>query len=369
MHNSPPDEVPDGLTAGEYQRLVILYTLMGRQAQAIRAQSFLSELEKRENAAVQDDAAKRSRISSSDSNLDLDLNADSGSDSGSGSGSNVDSGDSGGSNAASSQPSFQMGQEAGLKFAETFMRLLGQMGDDQSGAGERESESAAERGDPLAEMKAQLREIGVPEVQVDECLTRLQEVLRMMNIQERPPREVPEGLSASEYFELAQRYKLAGWTEQARDSLNFAIELDGDGEYGRKAMRFLRSKIPRYPVPLVAEQLNIQGFNQMHLNELEAAHIFEQLIQEYPDFEWPYGNLGSLLIKRSQLARAEELLIKSVQINPYYINGWLHLARVYAVQSRFAEADNCLNRVADIDPDEPSWHRIGDLIKQLKNES
>jgi tetratricopeptide (TPR) repeat protein len=107
----------------------------------------------------------------------------------------------------------------------------------------------------------------------------------------------------------------------------------------------------------------------MFTDEVEAQQTFEHLVKEYPDFEWPYGNLGSLLIKRADLVRAEQLLIQSVQINPYYINGWLHLSRVYAIESRFAEADDCLKRVTDIDPDDPSWRGIRDLVEQLKKDS
>ncbi|HNG18142.1 MAG TPA: hypothetical protein PLI59_03150, partial [Candidatus Obscuribacter sp.] len=40
----PPDQVPEGLSAQEYQRLVALYTLMGRHTHATRALSYLSQL-------------------------------------------------------------------------------------------------------------------------------------------------------------------------------------------------------------------------------------------------------------------------------------------------------------------------------------
>ncbi|HMY05030.1 MAG TPA: tetratricopeptide repeat protein, partial [Candidatus Obscuribacter sp.] len=179
-------------------------------------------------------------------------------------------------------------------------------------------------------------------------------------------REVPEDLGAREYWELALRYKQVGWTEQARDALIMAIEIDGDGVVGRKAQCFLRSKIPKFPVPLMAEQMNIQGYNQMFTNEKEAKKTFKELVNQYPDFEWPYGNLGSLLIKEGDLGAAEEVLKQAVVINPYYINAWLHLSRVYAIESRYSEADECLERVLAIDPADPNWPGIRELVDQLK---
>lgn len=233
--------------------------------------------------------------------------------------------------------------------------------DEHSGSGSKEEER-----DPIVSMKEQLMEIGMTQEEAEEALQKLKQALRDMTRPNPPPREVPDALSAQEYWDLALRYKQVGWTEQARDALVMAIEIDGDGSVGKKAQCFLRSKIPRYPVPLMAEQLNIQGYNQMFQNEEEARRTFEKLVNQYPDFEWPYGNLGSLLIKSGDLDGAEDVLKQAVEINPYYINAWLHLSRVYAIESRFPEADDCLERVLAIDPEDPNWPGIRELVDQLK---
>lgn len=323
----PPDQVPEGLSIVEYQRLVALYTLMGRTRQATRALAYLSRLK---------------------------------------------SGDQ-----ASEEELKMVG--AGTKFAESLMKLLKSVADadqaeegqssqtnsEQSNfGGEKSPDSLSD--DPIYSMKEQLMSIGLSASEADEYLEKLKEALKDMSRPDPPPREVPQDLTAREYWELALRYKQVGWTEQARDALTLAIELDGDGKFGRKAMCFLRSKIPRFPVPLMAEQLNIQGYNQMLTNEEEARRTFENLVEQYPDFEWPYGNLGSLLIKEGDLSQAEAILVKAVSINPYYINAWLHLSRVYAIESRFAEADDCLDRVLAIDPSDPNWKGIRELVDQLK---
>src|SRR5262249_25745124 len=115
------------------------------------------------------------------------------------------------------------------------------------------------------------------------------------------------------------------------------------------------TKIPRNSVPYAAEQRNVLGFNQLCAGAIEGAHrTFQALIEECPDFEWPYGNLGSLLIQMGDIDAARDVLHKALSLNPDYTNAWLHLARLHALESDFAAAYECLARVAEIDPDEPA---------------
>jgi tetratricopeptide (TPR) repeat protein len=409
--SQPPEEVPEGLSAREYQRLIALYTLMGRHNHAAKAFSRLSENDQKLQAA----GLRESVLNDEPEHL------------GEGGSTGLQSADSppaselrpsSATNETSDGPDerklvvgphdqYVLGHQAGANFAQALLKLLqqltieavdkndklGTVGDSKSGSGKsskRDSgqDSIAGSGqdsgqssgqisgadadsgsdEPLTAMKEQLLSIGLSEDEAQEYVQKLRQALADMTQAEPPPRELPEDLSAEEYWQLAVRYKQVGWTEQARDALTTAIELDGDGPVGIKARSFLRSKIPRYPVPLMAEQLNIQGYNQMFVNENEAQRMFENLVKDYPDFEWPYGNLGSLLIKRGRLEEAQELLIKAVQINPYYINGWLHLSRVYAIQENFSAAEECLQRVTAIDASDPNWKGIRDLVDQLKSD-
>lgn len=355
----PPDDVPEGLSAIEYQRLVALYTLMNRHAQATRALSYLTRV--------------RNAARDLEKGVALDPQA------------GVDDAEA----AKAKEEEERKAGQGGAEFADALLALLRQVSaedennenqaldveiDDELPPDLRNEEtqddggetSKEEERDPIVSMKEQLMEIGMTQEEAEEALQKLKQALRDMTRPNPPPREVPDSLSAQEYWDLALRYKQVGWTEQARDALVLAIEIDGDGSVGKKAQCFLRSKIPRYPVPLMAEQLNIQGYNQMFQNEAEARRTFEKLVSQYPDFEWPYGNLGSLLIKSGDLDGAEDVLKQAVEINPYYINAWLHLSRVYAIESRFSEADDCLERVLAIDPEDPNWPGIRELVDQLK---
>ena len=405
--SQPPEEVPEGLSAREYQRLIALYTLMGRHNHAAKAFSRLSENDQKLQAAglresMLSDEPEASNQGSPASDGVSDGGSDGCSDSASGgndAGASADDAGVSASGIGESEKSlvvgphgqYVLGHQAGANFAQALLKLLQQLtieavdkndklgtGADlkpgsgqESGQGSGQGSSSGDDADsdePLTAMKEQLLSIGLSEAEAQEYVQKLRQALADMTQAEPPPRELPEDLTAEEYWQLAVRYKQVGWTEQARDALTTAIELDGDGPVGIKSRSFLRSKIPRYPVPLMAEQLNIQGYNQMFVNENEAQRMFENLVKDYPDFEWPYGNLGSLLIKRGRLEKAQELLIKAVQINPYYINGWLHLSRVYAIQENFSAAEDCLQRVTAIDASDPNWKGIRDLVEQLKSD-
>ncbi|CAN5567134.1 hypothetical protein BH11CYA1_BH11CYA1_26920 [soil metagenome] len=418
--SQPPEEVPEGLSAREYQRLIALYTLMGRHNHAAKAFSRLSENDQKLQAAglresllivdrdlldqdglapgldkvagndsqsndpvdfadTKDSAVSKGSAASKDSAVSKDF-AESKDDSVS---KDKLPSDEVGGIVVGPHDQYVLGHQAGANFAQSLLKLLQQLtieavdkndrlaGDhieEQKSGGVSNKTSDEDADEPLTAMKEQLLSIGLSETEAQEYVQKLRQALAEMTQAEPPPRELPENLAAEEYWQLAVRYKQVGWTEQARDALTMAIEIDGDGAVGIKSRSFLRSKIPRYPVPLMAEQLNIQGYNQMFVNESEAQRMFENLVKDYPDFEWPYGNLGSLLIKRGRLGTAQELLIKAVQINPYYINGWLHLSRVYAIQENFSAAEDCLQRVTAIDASDPNWKGIRDLIEQLKSD-
>lgn len=181
-----------------------------------------------------------------------------------------------------------------------------------------------------------------------------------------PPREVPEGLSAQEYYKLGVQYKSMGWTEQARDALNFALEDNSDAETTASAKRFLRTKIPRFPVPLLAEQKNIEGFNLMATGDVVAARsTFEELIAQFPDFEWPYGNLAVLCLHDGQIPKAKDLLEQALEINPDYVNGWLHMATAKGLELDLDGARKCVERALESDPTDTAAKAMRDALNEL----
>lgn len=181
-----------------------------------------------------------------------------------------------------------------------------------------------------------------------------------------PTRDLPEGRQAEQYVELGLKYKDMGWTEQARDSFERAIELDAESDAADLARKYLRTKVPRLPVPHYAVRKNIAGHRQMvaGFNDY-ARRTFEELIADYPDFEWPYGNLGLILIRKGEIDRAEEILNRALDINPSYLNAWLHLARAQAVRLNLPEAKSCLDRALKLDPDDNNAKTFRILLDYL----
>lgn len=309
----PPKDVPSDLTVAEYKKLAVRYSLIGWVEQAAIASRKAEQFVEGEVGCTIADEGEQSDSAAA------------------------------------------AGAAAGAALADALMKLFTQTqgADDESG------------GDALAGALAQLSALGVPEEETDKLLAALS---NLASSQVAPPSDVPEGLSAKEYLELGMRYKAVGWTEQARDALQYAIELDENGEFGKSALTFLRSKVPRHPVPMMAVQTNIQGFNQMAGGDSATAEAtFEKLLQDYPDFEWPYGNLGSLLLHSGRLDEAEKVLNRALEINPYYLNAVLHLARLHAVNDDLGNCIKCLDRAKEIDANDSMAQEIREVLANLSN--
>jgi tetratricopeptide (TPR) repeat protein len=316
----PPNEVPDGLTASEYRKLGLQYSLMGKTLEATEAMQKSAE-------------AKASA----------------------------------GEIPSDQQMQYQAGAQFGASLISLLMKSMVPGQDKENG----DNPAEPKKGDPFEELRSQLKAQKVPDEKIEEFVNTIRQSVSQMKHAKPdvPPRDVPSGLSCEEYYKLGKRYKEAGWMEQSRDALHYAIERDPEGETGFLARRFLRTKLPRLPVPLVAEKENICGFNQMFAGNLETAQkTFESLIERYPDFEWPYGNLGSLLVRKGEFERALKVLDKALQINPHYVNAWLHRARAMAILSRFEAAQECLEKATVADPEDQTVKSIKTLIDQLKNE-
>ncbi len=175
-----------------------------------------------------------------------------------------------------------------------------------------------------------------------------------------PPEKVPDGKSAREYYDLGVQYKTLGWTEQGRYALQKAIELGNGDQYAKRAKIYLETKLPRYPVPQEAVLMNIKGYNaDSKFTHGEAEKIWVECIKKYPKFEWPYGNLGDLYIEQGKFKEGEALLMKSLEINPSYVNAWLHLADSKRKQRDFESARKYIKKALELDP--------GDERAQLMN--
>jgi tetratricopeptide (TPR) repeat protein len=202
------------------------------------------------------------------------------------------------------------------------------------------------------------------------CLEYFRQVSQMAQPRKKNvlPRDVPQGLTAEQYFALGIQYRTLGWTEQARDALILVTESSQDDDLTISAQRFLKTKIPRFPVPLLAEQRHIEGFNRMATGDQQGARkAFEELIEDFPDFEWPYGQLSVIFLQEGETAKAKKLLKRALAINPNYIGGWLHMATAKGLELDFDGAQACVDKALDADPTDAAALAMQDALKQLKD--
>ena len=104
-------------------------------------------------------------------------------------------------------------------------------------------------------------------------------------------------------------------------------------------------------MPEEAISMNIQGYNTK--DKSKAKKIFENCIAKYPNFEWPYLNLGSIYLNQGNTAKAEELLTKTLSINPDSVEGLCLLAETKRREKDFAGATKYINQALERDPDDP----------------
>ncbi|MBS1952648.1 MAG: hypothetical protein JST89_00535 [Cyanobacteria bacterium SZAS-4] len=309
MIKIPPLVLPDGLSEQEYRRLSVLYILMGRTDLATQANDRLSP-----------------SIKFGDPQFN-DLSVD---------------------------EKFSLSADAGKDFALKLMKIAEDAKTDRAGLSEK-----------LMAALEPLRGAVSDEV-LDQLAKTAASSIGEAYDAPLPPRNVPKGLSAEEYFELGKKYRTCGWTELAREALKRAIDMDKEGITGTSALQYLRTTVPRYPVPLMAEQLNIQGFNLMESDPRAAKKIFLGLIEKYPEFEWPYSNVGHIYLRSGDLTPAEEHFADAIKINPHYANAWIGLGRINTLRSKFNEAKACMNKAAEIASAESVAGFIS-LIEQIQD--
>ena len=136
--------------------------------------------------------------------------------------------------------------------------------------------------------------------------------------------------------------------------------------WDREPCAFCVTKIPRHPVPHHAVKKNIWGHSHLCVvNSTMPKRHSRNLIKDYPDFEWPYGNLGAVYIQQGKIGNAKDVLSKAMDINGDYLNAWLHLARAKAAVLEVREAQGCIDKAVRLDPDDQAAQSLKTLIDFL----
>jgi len=177
---------------------------------------------------------------------------------------------------------------------------------------------------------------------------------------------LPDGLSADEYLKLGKQYKQNGWITLSQDSLARAQELAPDTATATDARRYLLTKVPKPRVTLEVEQRNLEGYHFMAKRNLpKAREVFEGLMHDYPNFEWPYLNLATAYYRDGQMEQAKFLLRKLLSINPDHAEAWDILARIYAAELDIPEAQNAVAKALELYPEDNNIKTLIDCLAAL----
>jgi len=165
----------------------------------------------------------------------------------------------------------------------------------------------------------------------------------------------PEQRVAKTYYDQGVDFKEKGWTEESRAALQEAIKRD-KGEIGFKALSYLRSHLPAHPASEAAVRMNIKGYRLLYVSHDQggAERVWLECISLYPNFEWPYSNLGSHYAEMGQPEKGLPYLEKAVQINPFYTNALRHLSDAHAALGHRDKAIQYLTDAVESDPSDTS---------------
>lgn len=167
-----------------------------------------------------------------------------------------------------------------------------------------------------------------------------------------PLDRVPEGKTAEEYFQMAQRYEQIGACEPARECAQrvLDLELKKDTQLANKAQRFIKAKLPVRKVPhdAMIKYMSALRFTLMQ-KEDKARDLLVELEVKFPNFEWPLIPLAALELKEGNLVRCKHLLHTAQQINPHFIKMWCAKGRLAIAEWFLLDLDYCVERVTSLD--------------------
>ncbi len=180
---------------------------------------------------------------------------------------------------------------------------------------------------------------------------------------------MPDGLAVAEYLKMGARYEQIGFAEQARAALQKAVAQGGDTQAGKRAKIRLRTRIPKEKVSDDATHRYIDSLKLYLTQELiDAKAKLELLIREYPLFEWPYIQLGHILLTAGEVDRASDLASKVVRHNPNMIKGWLLLAAIDIIYWQIPKLEEHINKIKTLDPESPELSTFEQLLELINQQ-
>jgi serine/threonine-protein kinase len=156
-----------------------------------------------------------------------------------------------------------------------------------------------------------------------------------------------DNTSDAAYRGLATSYEALGKPADAENAYRRAVEMRKDYWGGYSALGAFYYKTARYA---------------------DAAAQFRRVIELAPENVRGYSNLSAAYVQLGKPEQAEELLRKSLAIQPSY-RAYANLATIYFFQSRYSEAAEMYQNALQLnDRDGRIWRNLGDAYYWAPNQ-
>ena len=174
-------------------------------------------------------------------------------------------------------------------------------------------------------------------------------------------------VEASAALREAMNQKVKGMSKDARISAKNCIKLAPGSEIAHKADIFIRTELPRNDVSVEAQRMNNEAYNLLNSGKVpEARALFSKATKLYPNFEWPFSNLGIISMQDGDYGLAKVYFRRAVAINPDYVNAMHNLAVAYYKTDDAVSAEQCLRKILRVIPNEPDAIALLYTIKRNK---
>ncbi len=189
----------------------------------------------------------------------------------------------------------------------------------------------------------------------------------------------PEGLTATEHYNLGTLLLQQGKTQEAITSYRQAIKLQPELIEAYLQLAEILQSAGNFPGAISCYQQAIEQ-NDRHLESYlrlgkllvtekywqQAAICYRQAVKLQPDNSEAYHNLGDVLVKLEQLPEAIDAYKQAIQLNPKFSWSMNNLGDVLIKLQRWQEAADCYQRAIKFNPDFAwSYYNLGEsLAKQ-----
>ncbi|HEY9720190.1 MAG TPA: hypothetical protein V6C69_22110 [Trichormus sp.] len=153
-----------------------------------------------------------------------------------------------------------------------------------------------------------------------------------------PPDTLAEGLTADEYFELAETYAILAKLELCRRALELTLSLEPNKELTSKATRMLKCNLPRQPISAELDRRLNEMRNLAREKSDELKTCLEQLATDFPDAEIVLQTLAHYYFTQQDMTKSERFAKLALRCHPDFSPPKELLVLLYMLQQKYDSA-------------------------------